>query len=149
MTEKEAIELFEKAHFLYEQISMEQDIDSISRVLSQPFIDIYQVRHYIDKINNDHPENMLLYNIIFPAHGDRVPLSCASNDSLIQHLFWKQQFLLAKRAGKTFAELYKEVRKMFLSSPAGRIQDNGQATMPGKEQILMTREKICEFFGEV
>ena len=127
MTEKEAIELFEKTHFLQEQIRMETDINGISNTLSQTFINMNQVRYYIDKINNEHKENMILYNIIFPPRGDRVPLESASNDSLIQHLLWKQQFLQAKRAGKTFEELCKTIRKMFSSSVAGGAQNNGQA----------------------
>lgn len=113
MTEKEAIDLFEKAHFLKEQLDMEQDIRSISNILSQPSININQVRYYIDKINGDHPENMVLYNIMFPPRGNRVPVDCASDSSLIQHLLWKQNYLQAKRAGKTFDELCKEIRKVF------------------------------------
>ena len=83
MTEKEAIDFFEKAHFLREQMDMDSDINSISNILSQPFINMGLVRHYIDKINDSHPENMVLYNIMFPPQGDRVPLGNASNDSLI------------------------------------------------------------------
>lgn len=111
MTEKEAIELFEKVHSLQEQISMETDINGISNTIFQPFINMAQVRYYIDKINNEHKENMILYNIMFPSRGDRVPLESASDDGLIQHLLWKQQFLQAKRARKTFDELCKTIIK--------------------------------------
>ena len=34
MTEKEAIDFFEKAHFLREQMDMDSDINSISNILS-------------------------------------------------------------------------------------------------------------------
>ena len=43
MTEKEAIDIFEKAHFLQEQGDMKKDIDSIRCILSQHPIDIYHV----------------------------------------------------------------------------------------------------------
>ena len=43
MTEKEAIELFEKAHFLQEQISMETDINGISNTLSLQFYLLIQL----------------------------------------------------------------------------------------------------------
>ena len=127
MTEKEAIDFFEKAHFLREQMDMDSDINSISNILSQPFINMGLVRHYIDKINDSHPENMVLYNIMFPPQGDRVPLGNASNDSLIQHLMWKQKYLQAKRAGKTFDEFCKEMKKIFSRGMNGGLQNNGQA----------------------
>ena len=117
MTEKEAF--FEKALFLHEQMDMDSDINSISNILSQPFVNMGQVRDYIDKINNSHPENMVLYNIMFPPQGDRVSLGNASDDSLIQHLIWKQKYLQAKRAGKTFDEFCKEMRKIFAGGMNG------------------------------
>ena len=119
MTKEEAIDFFEKAHFLHEQMDMDSDIYSIGNILSQPFINMGLVRHYIDKINDNHPENMILYNAIFPPQENRVPLDSASDDSLIQHLLWKQKYLQAKRAGKTFDELYNEIRKIFSSSVEG------------------------------
>ena len=127
MTEKEAMDSFEKAHFLHEQMNTENDINGISNILYQPFINMDQVRYYINKINNDHPENMALYNIMFPPQGDRVPLGSASNDSLIQHLLWKQKYLQAKRAGKTFDEYSKEIRRIFSSGTNGGVNNNGQA----------------------
>lgn len=121
MTEKEAIELFEKVHFLNEQISMGQDVNNISSILSQPFINMNHVRDYIDKINREHPENMVLYNIMFPPQGNRVPLDSASNDSLIQHLLWKQKYLQVKKAGKTFDEFCKTMKNIAQGQQSGGL----------------------------
>lgn len=68
---------------------------------------------------------MVLYNIMFPPQGNCVPLDIASGDSLIQHLLWKQKYLQAKRAGKTFDELCKEMRKIFSSSAEEGGKQNG------------------------
>lgn len=119
MTEKETSDFFEKALFLHEQMDMDSDINSISNILSQPFVNMGQVRYYINKINNSHPENMVLYDIMFPPQGDRVSLGNASNNSLIQHLIWKQKYLQAKRAGKIFDEFCKEMKKIFSSNMNG------------------------------
>lgn len=111
MTEKEAIDIFEKTHFLCEQNDMKKDIESIYCVLSQKPIDIDQVRMQIDKINRKHPENVILFNLIFPPQGNRVSLAEASVQGLIDDLVWKYTYLQAKGVGKAFDELCKEMRK--------------------------------------
>lgn len=68
MTEKEAIELFEKAHFLQEQMDMQKDIDDIATILSQNPISMELVEAEIRKINTKHPEKIILNHIIFPPH---------------------------------------------------------------------------------
>ena len=111
MTEREAINLFEKAHTLQEQWKLENDIQDISNILNQKPILMYQVREKIDKVNKEHPENIVLFNMIFPPQGNRVPLDNAPDQSLINDLAWKQIYLQAKKAGKLFDEFCKEIRK--------------------------------------
>lgn len=111
MTEKEAIELFEKAHFIREQLDMESDIRDIDCILSQTSIDICQVREKIDIVNIKHPENIILFRLIFPPQGASVSLKEASLQDMISDLRWKRSYLWAKRAGKTFDELCKEMQK--------------------------------------
>ena len=111
MTEKEAIELFEKVHFVHEQLDMERDIHDIDHMLSRTSIDIYQVREKIDIVNIKHPENVILFRSIFPPQGASVSLKEASLQNLISDLTWKRSYLWAKRAGKTFDELCKEMQK--------------------------------------
>ncbi len=112
MTEKEAIEIFEKAHLLQEQLDMENDIRKIGSVLSQRPVDIYQVKTQINTINRKHPENLILFNLIFPPQGNRVSLAEASDQGLIDDLTWKYTYLQAKKAGKAIEELHKEMRKI-------------------------------------
>lgn len=111
MTEKEAIDLFEKVHTLQEQWELENDIQDISNILSQRLIQMYQVREKIDKVNTEHPENIVLFNLIFPPQGIRVSLANAPDQSLIDDLAWKQIYLQAKKDGKLFDEFCKEMRK--------------------------------------
>lgn len=111
MTEKEAIDVFEKAHTLKEQLELENDIQDISDILNQRPIKMYQVRAKIEKINEKHSENIVLFNLIFPPRGNRVSLANASDQSLIDDLAWKQIYLQAKKSGKLFDEFYKEIRK--------------------------------------
>ena len=107
MTDQEAKECFEKAHFLHEQIDMQQDIDNICYVLSQNPVDMFQVRTQIETVNRKHRENVIIFNMIFPPQGSPVSLDSASNDNLISDLIWKLKYLQAKQIGKTFEELCK------------------------------------------
>ncbi len=111
MTEKEAIDLFEKVHTLQEQRNLEDDIKDIRKILNQWPINMREVGAKIEKVNREHPENVVLFNLIFPPHGDRVSLENAPDQSLINDLAWKQIYLQAKKAGKVFSELCKEMRK--------------------------------------
>jgi len=111
ITKEEAIELFEKAHTLQEQWKLESDIQDISNILNQWPINMCQVREKIDKVNREHPENVILFNLIFPPHGNRVFLANASDQNLIDDLAWKRIYLQAKKNGRLFDEFCKEMRK--------------------------------------
>lgn len=63
MTEKEAIELFEKAKFLYEQADIERDIENIRYILSQNPINMNYVIKQINTVNSKHRENIIIYNL--------------------------------------------------------------------------------------
>ncbi len=63
MTEKEAIELFEKAHTIQEQWKLGSDIQDISDILNQRLVNMYQIRVKIEKVNEEHPENVLLFDL--------------------------------------------------------------------------------------
>jgi len=111
MTEDEAIALYERAHGSQERLELESDIQDISNILGQRPIDMYQVKTKIKKVNMKHPENVALFDLIFPPHGDRVSLEDAPDQSLINDLVWKKIYLQAKRIGKPFDEFCKEMRK--------------------------------------
>lgn len=111
MTEKEAIALFEKANTMQEQRKLENDIQDISNILNRQFINIYQVREKIEKVNKEHPENITLYNLIFPPSGSFVSLANASDQNLVDDLTWKRIYLQAKKNGKLFNEFCKEMKR--------------------------------------
>lgn len=111
MTEKEAIEILEKAHSLQEQSDMDSDIRDIDYILSQNPIDIDSVIAKIKKVNGDHPENIIINHIIFPPQGTAFPERGITDPEYISDLRWKRKYLQAKKAAKAFAELYKEMRK--------------------------------------
>lgn len=122
MTEKEAVDIFEKAHFLHDQSDMKRDIDSICCVLSQNPIDMYQVRIQIDTVNRKHPENIILFNLIFPPQGNRVSVGSASDDNLISDLTWKLDYLQAKQKGKVFDEFCKTMRNIVQERQDGGLK---------------------------
>lgn len=111
MTEKEAISLFERVHTLQEQLKMETDIQDISNILNQRPISMYQVREKIEEVNEEHPENVLLNHIIFPPRGKSFLGGYIPDQNYIDDLTWKQIYLRAKKNGKLFDELCKEMRK--------------------------------------
>lgn len=110
MTEQEAIKLFEKAHFLKEKLDMQDDINDINEILTYP-VDVAKVYEKIEHINRKHPENIILFNIIYPPVGKPIPLNRATNDNLINDLIWKREFLNAKMNAKLFDEFCKEMKK--------------------------------------
>ena len=116
MTDKEAKDLFEKVHFLHEQNDMENDINNIYSVLSQSPINIFQVKKQIKTVNEKHPENVVIFNMIFPPQGNRVSVDSAPDDYLISDLTWKLNYLQAKKDGKAYEEFCKTMR--------GIIQEN-------------------------
>lgn len=110
MTDREAIERFEQTHFWQEQNDMKQDMENICNVLSQNPVVMSQVREQIDTVNRKHPENVIIFNMIFLPQGTRVPLNSASNDNLISDLKWKLGYLQAKQMGKAFEEFRETMR---------------------------------------
>lgn len=119
MTEKEAIELFEKAKFSYEQADMERDIENIRHILSQNPINMYQVTTQIGIINAKYSENIIIFNIIFPPKENPVPLILASDKERISDLIWKRDYLQAKKEGKTFEEFCKAMRNISQENQSG------------------------------
>lgn len=94
---------------------MEIAVETIQKLLSSAQFDVVAARKTIKDINGDHPENYLLYNLLF--RGTPVPQSgtvCVDEapvKGLIEDLQWKNYYLSAKLAGKTAEEIKKEIRQ--------------------------------------
>ncbi len=112
MTDKEAVERFEKAHFLQEQKDMIQDMENIRNVLLQNPVVISQVRAQIETVNQKHPENIIINKLVFPPQGNRVSTNFVPDDDLITDLIWKYYYLQAKQKGKGFEEFCNTMRRM-------------------------------------
>lgn len=109
MTEKEAIEILEKAHSLQEQAEMESDIRDIDCILSQIPINISLVIAKIREINGKHGENIIINHIIFPPRGSDSLKRGITDEEYISDLSWKRTYLKAKKVSKAYAELCKEM----------------------------------------
>ncbi len=125
MTEKEAIELFEKAKFLYEQADMERDIENIRCILLQNPINMNCVMEQIGIVKDKHSENIKIFNIIFPPQGNSIPLTLASDKERISDLIWKLSYLQAKKKGKTFEEFCKAMRNISQENQNGGTMYHG------------------------
>lgn len=108
MTKQEAIKLFEESHLIKDESDMQRDIHDIDRILTYP-VDVAKVYDKIEYINRKHPENIVLFKLIYPPVGNPVPLSSATKDNLINDLNWKRTFLNAKMRAKSFDEFRKEM----------------------------------------
>lgn len=74
-------------------------------------INIDDVLKKIRKINQEHFENIFIYNMIFPSIGSTYTLINVSDLGKINDLSWKKTYLTVKLLGKTFNELVKELHK--------------------------------------
>ena len=109
MNNSEAIALFEKAHLAHEIVEMKNDIKDIDCILGEKYINMDDVLKKIKKINEKHPENIVINYIIFPPIGGICQVDNAPDSSKINDLTWKKRYLQAKSFGKTFDELVKEL----------------------------------------
>lgn len=87
---------------------MQDDINDIDRILTYP-VDVAKVYEKIEHINRNHPENIMLFKLIYPPVGKPIPLDSATNDNLINDLIWKKEYLKAKMNAKLFDEFRKEM----------------------------------------
>ncbi|MDE7206321.1 MAG: hypothetical protein K2N90_04055 [Lachnospiraceae bacterium] len=111
MDNSEAIAIFEKLHLVHEIQEMNYDIGDIDCILGSQFINMDDVVTKIKKINEKHPENVVINYIIFPPIGGICKVDDAPDLSKINDLIWKRRYLQAKSLGKTFDEFVKELTK--------------------------------------
>ena len=105
MTEKEAINIYEKAHFLHDQNDIKKDIDIIRWVLSNIPIDMHQVRTQRDPP----PRTRRSVRADAPAN-PQSDLTC------------KLDYLQAKQKGKVFDEFCKTMRNIVQERQDGGLK---------------------------
>ncbi len=91
-------------------------IDEIEAFWRTLYFDEKKAREIIQKVNDKHPENVIIYNIVtyqtasYDASGVTVP--SAPQAQLQEDLQWKQFYLNAKLLGKGAEEIIKEWKYM-------------------------------------
>ena len=110
MTGQDAISIFEKDYMVNEQLDMEKDIQDIGVILNQRNVDRGLVIKKIENVNEKHPENVLIHDLIFQPQRTSIPLSMISDQDFIADLKWKQIYLKAKKCGKLFEDFCKEIK---------------------------------------
>lgn len=87
-------------------------IDEIDTLWEASYFDEIKARKIIKKVNDDHPENTGLYNLITyrtaTTLSSGVSIDCAATNQLQQDLEWKHFYLNAKLLGKAAEEIIKE-----------------------------------------
>lgn len=87
-------------------------IDEIEAFWRTPYFDEVRAREIIQKVNDKHRENVMLYNIVtyhtasYDASGVSIP--SAPQGQLQEDLRWKYFYLNAKLCGKAAEEIIKE-----------------------------------------
>ena len=87
-------------------------IDEIESLWRTPYFDEVRAREIIQKVNDKHCENVMLYNIAtyhtasYDASG--VPILSAPQEPLQEDLRWKHFYLNAKLCGKAAQEIVNE-----------------------------------------
>lgn len=94
---------------------MKKTIYRIQGLLNEILFDEIEARQLIDEVNNKHPENLGVFNLLTFSNGSntavgrsRVTVNNASPSQLAEDLKWKQFYLDAKMKGKTIDVLSKE-----------------------------------------
>ena len=91
-------------------------IDEIEAFWNIPYFDEVKARKIIQKVNNKHRENVVIYNIATyqtaSHYASGVSIPSAPQTQLQQDLQWKHFYLNAKICGKAAEEIIKEWQYM-------------------------------------
>ena len=77
-------------------------------VNAEPF-SAKEARNEICAINLEHPENLVIYGLLFSQNSSGIRIVDADKECLICDLQWKQYYLSAKCVGKSIDEMRKEL----------------------------------------
>lgn len=110
------VDISERVRKFQELKGIQDLIDEIERFWKVSFFDENTARRIIKKVNEDHFENVILYNMMTyrtaSDEGSGVPIDSAPQAHLQQDLQWKHFYLNAKLRGKAAEEITKEWTSM-------------------------------------
>ena len=107
-------EISERVRKLKELKDIRDLIDEIEMFWKAPYFDENTARRIIEKVNDEHRENIAVYKMITysPMTSERssVPVEYAHWTQLQQDLQWKHFYLNAKLQGKGVEEIIDELK---------------------------------------
>lgn len=112
MNYENAQKIYDKAKLVKDITDMKSDCNEICYLLSQKQPDVQKMIDKINSVNEDHPENYIIHNLLFPPQGKPNPNAPIHVQSLIIDLNWKLKYLTAKINEKTFDEFMKDVYEL-------------------------------------
>ena len=86
---------------------MQRTILKIQEIMKADPFSAKEARDEICAINLEHPENLVIYGLLFPQNSSGARIVDAGKECLIRDLQWKQYYLSAKCVGKSIDEMRK------------------------------------------
>lgn len=93
----------------YDILKMQRTILKIQEIMKADPFSAKEARDEICAINLEHPENLVIYGLLFPQNSSGTRIVDADKECLIRDLQWKQYYLSAKFVGKSIDEMRKEL----------------------------------------
>ena len=97
----------ESGHSVYDILKMQRTILKIQEIVNAEPFSAKEARNEICAINLEHPENLVIYGLLFPQNSSGTRIVDADKECLICDLQWKQYYLSAKCVGKSIDEMRK------------------------------------------
>ena len=94
---------------VYDILKMQRTILKIQEIVNAEPFSAKEARNEICAINLEHPENLVIYGLLFSQNSSGTRIVDADNECLICDLQWKQYYLSAKCVGKSIDEMRKEL----------------------------------------
>lgn len=100
----------EKMLTAIEIMDIQKTIEEITRILRSIPFRADEARAIICEVNVKHPDNLVVYGIIYHSPNNGTTTIAAADYAQLQaDLQWKQYYLQAKQLGKTVSEMVKEL----------------------------------------
>lgn len=93
----------------YDILKIQRTILKIQEIMNADPFSAKEGRDEICAINLEHPENLVIYGLLFPQNSSGTRIVDADKECLIRDLQWKQYYLSAKCVGKSIDEMRKEL----------------------------------------
>ena len=100
------------AYTAIEVADMLLTISDIQQILHTTPFDENTARQKICEINEKHPDNITVWNLLHTNISSGISVEQASKENLYEDLQWKEYYLQAKTIGKSVDEMRKDLLKL-------------------------------------